>query len=53
MLLLIEEIASKPKYDTSSRTKVKLTEDIVEEIKNMLLSNEKSRALGRHKQLRY
>ena len=51
MLLLIEEIASKPKYDTSSRTKVKLTEDIVEEIKNMLLSNEKSRALGRHKQL--
>lgn len=51
ILLLIEEIASKPKYDTSSRTKLKLTEDIIEEIKSMLLSNENNRALGRHKQL--
>lgn len=51
IILLIEEIASKPKYDTSSRTKLKLTEDIIEEIKSMLLSNENNRALGRHKQL--
>ena len=32
ILLLIEEIASRPKYDTSSRTKIKLTGEIIDKL---------------------
>lgn len=51
ILLLIEEIASRPKYDTSSRTKIKLTGEIIDRINDLMLENDKNRALGRHKQL--
>ena len=32
ILLLIEEMTSKPKYDTSNRKKVKLTDEVMEKI---------------------
>jgi len=51
ILALIEEMASKPKYDTSSRTRVKLTEEIINEIDKLIAKNEKNKLLGRHKQL--
>jgi DNA-binding Lrp family transcriptional regulator len=51
ILALIEEMASKPKYDTSSRTRVKLTEEIIDEIDKLIAKNEKNKLLGRHKQL--
>jgi transposase len=44
-------ISSKPKYDTSSRKKKKLTDDIVGEIDNCLLSNKENRNRGMHKQV--
>ena len=47
---LISSIVEKPKYDTSSRDKVKLTEEVMKEIKHHLKENEKKRASGRHKQ---
>lgn len=50
ILALIEEMASKPKYDTSSRTRVKLTEEIINEIDKLIAKNEKNKLLGRHKQ---
>lgn len=51
ILMLIEEMASKPKYDVSNRTKVKLTEDIIKEIDDLIAENEKNKLLGRSKQL--
>ena len=51
ILLLIEEMASKPKYDTSNRKKVKLTDEVMEEIDKLVLQNERNRQLGRTKQL--
>lgn len=51
ILLLIEEMASKPKYDTSNRNKTKLTDDVINSINELIVLNEKNRALGRSKQL--
>ena len=51
ILLLIEEMSSKPKYDTSSRVKTKLTCDIISSINELMDLNEKNRLLGRKKQL--
>jgi len=51
ILLLIEEMSSKPKYDTSSRTKTKLTDDVINSINDLIDQNEKNRLLGRKKQL--
>ncbi|NBI07767.1 transposase [Senegalia massiliensis] len=48
---MIEELALKSKYDTSSRTKIKLTNDVKNEIENLILKNEKNKSLGRAKQL--
>lgn len=50
-MLLIEEMSSTPKYDTSSRTRIKLTEQVIEDIQELLKINEKNRLLGRSKQL--
>ena len=50
ILLLIEELSSKPKYDISSRLKVKLTDQVVAEINNLLAENEKKKLVGRSKQ---
>jgi transposase-like protein len=36
ILLLIEEMASKPKYDTSKRAKIKLTDDVLKEIDELV-----------------
>jgi len=49
-LKLKEEIISPPKYDTSKRIKVKLTDEIIEKIKFYLAENEEKRATGRSKQ---
>ena len=51
ILMLIEEISSKAKYDSTSRKKVKLTEGIIAEVDDLLLKNEKNKSLGRSKQL--
>lgn len=51
ILLLIEEMASKPKYDVSKRSKVKLTDEVIEEIDRLILENEKHKLAGRSKQL--
>jgi len=47
---LIADIVEKPKYDTSSRYKIKLTEEIISRIKFYLKQNEEKRATGRSKQ---
>lgn len=44
-------MSSKPKYDTSSRVKTKLTDDIISSINELMDLNEKNRLLGRKKQL--
>ena len=49
--MLIEEISSRPKYDSSNRKKIKLTEEIIAEVDELLLKNEKNKSLGRSKQL--
>lgn len=51
ILLLIEEMASKPKYDTSKRAKIKLTDDVLKEIDELVSENEKNRLMGKTKQL--
>lgn len=48
--LLIEDICSKPKYNSSSRKKVKLTDEIIELIKFYLDENGQKRITGRSKQ---
>ncbi len=47
---LIADIVEKPKYDISSRYKVKLTDEIISRIKFHLKQNEEKRATGRSKQ---
>ncbi|GAH83269.1 unnamed protein product, partial [marine sediment metagenome] len=47
---LIADIVEKPKYDTSSRYKVKLTDEIISRIGFYLKQNEEKRATGRSKQ---
>jgi len=47
---LIDDIVEKPKYDTSKRYKVKLTDEIISRIKFYLKQNEEKRATGRSKQ---
>jgi len=49
-LKLKEDIISAPKYDSSKRIKVKLTDKIIEKIKFYLAENEEKRATGRSKQ---
>lgn len=51
ILQLIEEMSSAPKYDTSSRQKIKLTDEVIDEIDNLISTNEKNRQVGRTKQL--
>ena len=45
-----EDIISPPKYNSSSRKKVKLTDEIIEKIHSYLKENEEKRATGRSKQ---
>ena len=47
---LIADIVENPKYDTSNRKKVKLTEEIIDRIKFYLRENETKRAEGKAKQ---
>lgn len=47
---LIADIVEKPKYDTSKRYKVKLTDEIISRIKFYLKQNEEKKATGRSKQ---
>lgn len=47
---LIADIVEDPKYDTSSRKKVKLTEEIINRIRFYLKENETKRAEGKAKQ---
>ena len=51
ILNLVSEMVSGPKYDTSSRTRIKLTDEIIEKIDELIEENEKNRLLGRSKQL--
>ena len=51
ILLLIEEMVSKPKYDTSKRKKVKLTDEVIEIIDKCLEENEKKKLSGKSKQI--
>ncbi|EYE87190.1 transposase [Fervidicella metallireducens AeB] len=48
--LLMDDIVSPPKYDSSNRTKIKLTDEIIERIKFYLSENEKKRSCGQAKQ---
>lgn len=50
-LHLVSEMVSSPKYDTSNRTRIKLTDEVIEKIGELLKENEKNRLLGRSKQL--
>ena len=45
-----EDIISPPRYNGAARVKVKLTDEIIEEINNHLKENETKRATGRSKQ---
>ena len=47
---ILQAYVEGPKYDTSSRKPVKVTEELREEIAACLRSNEEKRATGRHKQ---
>jgi transposase-like protein len=47
---LIADIVEDPRYDTSSRKKVKLTDEIIDRIKFYLRENETKRAEGKAKQ---
>ncbi len=49
-ILLTEDIVSIAKYDSSSRSKIKLTDEIIEKIEFHLKENEVKRATGRSKQ---
>jgi len=50
-LLLIEEMASKPKYNASNRKKAKLTEEVIKEIEQFVSQNKINKQQGRNKQL--
>ena len=47
---LIADIVENPKYDNSSRKKVKLTDEIIDRIKSYLRENGTKRAEGKVKQ---
>lgn len=47
---LKEDIISPPKYNSAARVKVKLTDEIIEQIASYLKENEEKRATGRAKQ---
>lgn len=47
---LIEQLVRKPSYNSSTRTKRKLTTELVERVKRCLLENEQKRRRGQHKQ---
>lgn len=49
-LILTEEIIKPPKYDSSNRTRVKLTEEIMDKIDFYLEENEEKRRTGKSKQ---
>ncbi|MBM3706175.1 MAG: IS21 family transposase [Actinobacteria bacterium] len=51
-LILIPDIVSKPKYNSSMRKKVKLTDEIIAKIKFYLDENRAKRATGRSKQVK-
>ncbi len=41
-------MASKPKYDTSKRAKIKLTDDVLKEIDELVSENEKKSFNGKN-----
>ena len=47
---LIEQFVEAPSYNSSTRTKRKLTTDLVERVKRCLAENEQTRCRGQHKQ---
>ncbi|MCL4386624.1 MAG: IS21 family transposase [Cyanobacteria bacterium] len=49
---LIADICQKPKYDSSGRKKIKLTEAVISRIKFFLKENEDKKALNRSKQMK-
>lgn len=49
-LILTEEIIEPPKYDSSNRTRVKLTEEVIAKIDFYLEENEEKRRTGKSKQ---
>lgn len=49
-LILIEEITEPPKYDSSNRGKIKLTDEIISKIDFYLKENEEKRRTGKSKQ---
>ena len=48
--LLIQQVVEKPKYDTSSRTKTKLTNEVMQKIQMYLNQNQEKREHGMYKQ---
>lgn len=51
ILALIEEMVSEPKYDVTGRKKVKLTDEIIQEIDNLMKKNKENIIAGRKKQV--
>ncbi|SJZ67812.1 IS21 family transposase [Selenihalanaerobacter shriftii] len=51
ILSLIENLVKEPQYDSSNRSKRKLTDEIIEEINKCLEKNKKKKTQGKHKQL--
>lgn len=51
LLPLIESLVEEPKYDSSSRNKRKLTDEIINDIQKCLKNNKKKKMQGEHKQL--
>jgi len=51
IIKLIQELTEAPKYDVSNRKRVKLTEEVKEEIDRLVDQNEKRKAGGKKKQL--
>ena len=49
--LLIEEMTSEPKYDSSNRSKTKLTDEVIGEIDKLVAQNERNKLTGKRKQL--
>lgn len=50
--LLIADICQKPKYDSSGRNKIKLTDQVIERINSYLKENEAKKISGRSKQIK-
>lgn len=48
--LIIQQVVEKPKYDTSSRSKTKLTPEVMHKIQMYLDQNQEKRERGMHKQ---